>query len=394
MTNDKPIYADWAATAPLHPAAAAELQRWLTDPVPVNPSSVHSYGMAAADRLAAARKTLAQAAGWEGEITFVSGGTEGLALAVHTLVRRSLEAGRRRVILSPLEHPALREAVSAFALPAGMTVELCRVTPEGTVDPADFAARLGEDVGFCGVMAVQNETGVIQPVDECAALAHGSGAYFLTDAVQAAGHLPLCGEADVLVISGHKFGAPHGTGAVLHRIPLLPLQKGGGQERGGRGGTENLPGICAMAAAASGWTQLRREEEERLRPLRDRLEEEFPARMGDMGIPVRILGQHSPRIGTVSCILFPDGPLGETLVLACDLAGAAISAGSACHSTSPESSPVLLAMGISPGEAVCAVRLSFGYGTTAAEMEACFRILGDKAAALYRPCGKGYAENR
>ena len=334
--------------------------------------------MAAADRLTAARKTITDAASWDGEITFVSGGTEGLALAVYTLVQQSTKAGKGRVILSPLEHPAVREAVHAFALPACMTIETCNVTPDGAVDPADLAARLRNDVGFCAVMTVQNETGVIQPVQKCAQLAHANGAYFLTDAVQAAGHIPLPADADMLVLSGHKFGSPAGTGALLHRFPLSPLQKGGGQEHGGRGGTENLPGICAMAAAASVWT-----EQQSMAPLRDQLETQLTCRMAEHGITARILGKHSRRIDSVSSILFPTGLLGETLVLACDLAGLAISAGSACHSDSPEPSPSLLAMGLSPAEAVRVVRLSFGFGTTPAEMAAAYRILGDTALRLW-----------
>lgn len=380
MKNTKPIYADWAAAAPLCPAAAEELRRWLADPVPANPSSVHSYGMDAADRLAEARARLLQAAGWEGDAAFVSGGTEGLALAVYSLVRHSLAVGRHRVILSPLEHPAVTEAVKAFALPAGMTVETCAVSRSGVVDPADFRTRLGTDVGFCCVMAVQNETGVCQPVEALTAAAHGCGALFLTDAVQAAGHIPLPSGADVMVISGHKFGAMPGVGAVFHRVPLVPLQKGGGQEHGFRGGTENLPGICSMAAAASVWG-----EPVWMASLRDRLEADFCRRMAAAGIPVRVSGAEACRIGSVSHFVFPDGPLGETLVLACDLAGLCCSAGAACHSAVPAPSSALLAMGYSETEAVSAVRLSFGSGTTAAEMEEACRILGDTAERLYLP---------
>ncbi len=378
----KQIYADWAATAPLCPAAAEELGRWLTDPVPANPSSVHSFGMAAADRLASARTRLRQAAGWDGDVTFVSGGTEGLALAVHSMVRHSLAAGRHRVILSPLEHPAVTEAVRTFAVPAGMTVETCAVSRDGVVSAADFRERLGADVGFCCVMTVQNETGVCQPVAELSALAHGYGALFLTDAVQAAGHPAMADTvaADAAVISGHKFGAMPGVGAVFHRIPLVPLQKGGGQEHGARGGTENLPGICSMAAAALAWG-----EPDWMAPLRDRLEADFLRRMTEAGIPVHISGAAVGRSGTMSHFVFPAGPLGETLVLACDLAGLCCSAGSACHSTVPEPSSALLAMGYSAAEAVCALRLSFGRGTTAAEMEDAYRVLGDAAVRLYMP---------
>lgn len=368
------IYADWAAAAPLHPAARDELLRWFG--TPSNPSSLHSCGMTASGALESARSSLAQSFGWNGGVTFTSGGTESIGLAVHSLVRRCQGTNRRRIVLSPLEHPAVREAVRAFALPAGMQSETCAVTPDGTVDPADFALRMGEDVAFAAVMTVQNETGVIQPVEKLADLAHGCGALFLTDAVQAAGHIGIPACADMAAVSAHKFGGPAGVGALLHHGGLVPLLKGGGQERGLRGGTENVPGICAMAAAAKAVCA-----PEWMADARDRLEAAFLCRMEAAGVPVSIAGCGADRIGTVTCAVF-GGAESENLVLSCDLAGLAVSAGSACHSGTRAPSGVLLAMGYTEKEAMGGVRLSFGYGTAAAEMEEAYRILGDAAEKL------------
>lgn len=377
------IYADWCATAPLHPAARAVLSDWLNTPVPANPSSLHTFGMDAADRLTEARTSLAGTLHWNGEITFTSGGTEADGLAVYALIRRYRNTGRRRIVLSPLEHPAVREAVYSFAPAAGMAVEECAVTPYGTVDIPDFAARIGEDLAFAAVMTVQNETGVIQPVNELAELTHSCGGAFFTDAVQAAGHIPLPEKADVLTLSAHKFGGPAGVGALLHRGEMTPLLKGGGQEKGLRGGTENVPGICAMAAALA-HTAL----PDWMAETRDRLEEQFLARMHQAGIPARIAGKNTPRIGSVTCAVFGGKsgspvPDGENLVLSCDLAGLAVSAGSACHSGSSTPSRVLTAMGYEEEEALREVRLSFGDGTTVEEMERAYRILGDTALRLY-----------
>lgn len=375
------IYADWAATSPLHPAARASLLEWLDCPVPANPSSLHSFGMAASDRLAAARVSLAASFGWDGEITFTSGGTESDGLAVHGLVKRFRGTDRRRIVLSPLEHPAVREAVYAFGPSAGFSVEECAVLPDGTVDPVDFAARMGEDLAFCAVMVVQNETGVIQPVEELAALAHGCGAFFLSDAVQAAGHTVIPVSADVVTVSAHKFGGPAGVGAVLHRGELSPLLKGGGQERGRRGGTENVAGICAMAAAAAAVS-----EPEWMAGLRDELEEAFLCRMREAGVSVSVAGGH--RIGSVSLFVFGGGdafPTGENLVLSCDMAGLAVSSGSACHSGSGAPSAALLAMGYSPAEAVRGVRLSFGWGTDPEQMRQAYAILGDVVIKMVCP---------
>ncbi len=392
------IYADHAATSPLHPAAQEVLSRWLQNPLPANPSSVHQFGMDAADLLASARESLLTAmvgedhADWQ--LTFTSGGTEGASLAVWSLLQ-SKPKNRTRVLLSPMEHPAVWEAAARLAPLFGCTVETCRVTADGVIDLVDFAARMGEDLAFAAVMTVQNETGVIQPVQQCAALVHACGGLFFTDAVQAAGHmaLPVHGAGDtlpdVLTLSAHKFGGMPGVGCVLHRIPLTPLQKGGGQESGIRGGTENLPGILTMAAAATAWPEALRLSEA-LRALKESSEAAFLHRMQNAGIPAVAAGMATPRIPTTTLLVFRDIPgkslpLGETIVLSADLSGLAISAGSACHSHLPEPSRALLAMDFTESEASRAVRLSFGTSTSSGELTKAYEILGDILERLYIP---------
>lgn len=378
------IYADWAATAPLHPAAIATLRQFLDTPDPANPSAVHSYGLTAVDRLDRARQELAHAFRWDGQIIFTAGGTESDGLAVWSLLQRYKNTNRHRILLSPMEHPAVREAVYAFAPSMGYTIEMCAVTPDGTVDVVDFAARLGKDVAFAAVLAVQNETGVIQPVDRLAAMVHDCGGAFLSDCVQAVGHIPLPKEPDILTLSGHKFGAPTGTGALLAQpaMKLYPLLKGGGQEMGIRGGTENVMGICAMVSAAKAVTG-DPSELDWMAQARDRLETRFLAQMAEYGIPVTISGRGAHRIETHSCVVYGMGgasdtsaiPDGENIVLSCDMAGLAVSAGSACHSGERTPSATLLAMGHTKPEALRQVRLSFGRSTTAAEMEKAYEIL-------------------
>lgn len=388
------IYADWAATAPLHPAAIEAIQHWLDHPAPANPSSLHAYGTNAADLLYDARQTIAHAFHQEeeGQLIFTSGGTEGDGIAIWSLLWQYKGTHRHRILLSPLEHPAVREAVYTFAPPMGYTVEECRVTPAGTVDQADFAARLGEDVAFAAVLAVQNETGVIQPIEALAAMTHHCGGSFFSDCVQAAGHIPLPKGPDILTLSGHKFGAPTGTGVLFAQpdTPLFPLLKGGGQEFGIRGGTENSMGICAMAAAAMAVTTAG--EPHWMAPTRDRLEAQLIEETAAHGLPLTIAGRSTDRIGSTSCIVLGDTndipvsgmpvsaipvsgiPEGENVVLSCDMAGLAVSAGSACHSGERAPSPTLLAMGYTPAAAIRQIRLSFGWSTTAAEMEQAFAI--------------------
>lgn len=384
----KHVYADWAATAPLHPAAKDVLLSFMKAPCPSNPSSIHAFGIEAAKRLDKARTNLQNALRWDGQVVFTSGGTESDGIAVLSLLRQYQNTNRRRILLSPFEHPAVRETVYAYAPAMGFTIEECTATSDGSVDPKDFAARLDDDVAFAAVLAVQNETGVIQPVDKLAKMTHDCGGAFLSDCVQAVGHIPLPKEPDILTLSGHKFGGPGGTGALLAKpgVILSPLLKGGGQEGGIRGGTENVMGICAMVAAAEAVTKTG--EPGWMGYTRDQHEDEFLDEMANFGIPVSIAGRGANRIGSISCVVFGGKsavPESENLVLSCDMAGLAVSAGSACHSGERTPSATLLAMGYTAEEALRQVRLSFGWSTQLTTVKHAYDLLHQTLLNLWQP---------
>jgi cysteine desulfurase len=328
------LYLDANATEPLRPAARAAVLAALDEGG--NPSAVHADGRAARRRLEAARAALAQRFGAApADVVFTSGGTEANALAIH-----ALGAGRR-LLVGATEHPAV--------LAAAPGAESIPVQPDGQVDLAALAALLaaGAPALVC-LMAANNETGVLHPLAEAAALCAAHGARLHVDAVQGA-RLDLAFRGDSMALSGHKLGGPKGAGALLLRpgLALAPLIAGGGQERGRRGGTEALPAIAGMAAAtpAPG-------EAARLAALRDRIE----AGIAALAPEARIAGQGAPRLPNTSLILLP-GAAAETQVIALDLAGIAVSAGAACSSGKVARSHVLAAMGA--GEAAGAgIRVS------------------------------------
>jgi len=328
------LYLDANATEPLRPAARAAVLAALEEDG--NPSAVHADGRAARRRLEAARTALAQRFGAApADVVFTSGGTEANALAIH-----ALGAGRR-LLVGATEHPAV--------LAAAPGAESIPVQPDGQADLAALAALLaaGPPALVC-LMAANNETGVLHPLAEAAALCAAHGARLHVDAVQGA-RLDMPFRGDSMALSGHKLGGPKGAGALLLRPgpALAPLIAGGGQERGRRGGTEALPAIAGMAAAtpAPG-------EAARLAALRDRIE----AGIAALAPEARIAGQGAPRLPNTSLILLP-GAAAETQVIALDLAGIAVSAGAACSSGKVARSHVLAAMGA--GEAAGAgIRVS------------------------------------
>jgi cysteine desulfurase len=338
MTNR--IYLDWAATAPLDRIAIAAM----TDAAVAwaNPSSVHAGGRAAAARLADARRDVAAALGVDPtSVVFTGGGTEALGLAL---------AQAETHLISAVEHDAVRAQVpGAGVIP---------VDHDGVLDLAVLEEMLRGTVRpLVAVMHVNNETGVIQPVADVAWLVAAAGGRLLVDAVQSAGKLPLP-DADFVAVSAHKLGGPPGVGALIVRDAVTPLVRGGGQERGQRAGTENVPGIAAFAAALTarvadaGW-------EARAAVLRDRLESQLPG-----GV---FHGARVPRVGTISCIGLP-GVAAMTQLMALDLAGFGVSAGAACSSGKVQTSHVLAAMGVAaPGEAI---RVSLGWTTTTDEIDA------------------------
>lgn len=327
---------DANATEPLRPEARAAVLAALD--LPGNPSSVHAEGRAARRLLEDARATLARRFGaMPQDVVFTAGGTEANALAVLGL------AAGRRVLAGATEHPAvLRAAPGATLLP---------VLADGTIDLAALAAALahGHPALVC-LMAANNETGVLHPIAEAAALCRAHGALLHVDAVQAAGRLPVSPDhADSLAISGHKMGGPKGAGALILRPGRDPVAiiAGGGQERGRRGGTEPLPAIAGLAAAAAA-----AQPDPRLARQRDAIESAIAAIAPEARFP----GATAPRLGNTSAITLPGIPA-ETQVIALDLAGIRVSAGAACSSGKVAESPVLAAMGLG-ADAGCTIRVS------------------------------------
>ncbi len=342
-----PLYLDANATEPLRPEARRAAIEALD--LAGNPSSVHAAGRAARRALEDAREALAARFGvGPGEVVLTAGGTEANALAVAGLGRG------RRVLVGATEHAA----VLAAAGPGAASVP---VRPDGTADLDALAALLaallaaeGGPPALVCLMAANNETGVLHPLAEAAALCRARGALLHVDAVQAAGRVALDPAlADSVALSGHKLGGPAGAGALLLRpgLHLPALVAGGGQERGRRGGTEPLPAIAGLAAAAGA---ARPEAAARLAALRDRLEAGVLAAAPEAAI----MGADAPRrLPNTSCILLPGVPA-EAQVIALDLAGVRISAGAACSSGKVARSHVLAAMGLGASAAGCAIRAS------------------------------------
>lgn len=355
------IYADYNATAPLRPEARAAMLAAL-DLGPTNPSSVHKAGRAARAVVEKARAEVGAAIGSRAEdIVFTSGGTESLALAIQGAVA-ALD-GAATLIVSAIEHDAAIKA----AAHSGVPVETAYVLPSGQVNLEDLKSRLAAwDRGLKGtpilvLMRANNETGILQPVQQAAALMREAGGLTVCDAVQGLGKVPVNAAllgVDYIALSAHKIGGPQGVGALWHRAgaPLKAVQYGGGQERGLRSGTENVAGIAGFGAAV---TQSVRDlkQYETLCTHRDTMEARLKAEGG-----VTVIGEGSPRLAGVSCFARP-GFRAETQVMALDLAGICVSAGSACSSGKVKRSLVLLAMGADDALAESAIRTSFGWNS-------------------------------
>jgi len=349
-----PVYLDYNATAPLRPAAAEAMARALA--LIGNPSSVHSFGRQARATIETAREQVSALAGAKpAQVVFTSGGTEANNLAL-------AGGGRARILVSAIEHDSVLAAVpSAERIP---------VTVDGVVDLAALARLLASDArpALVSVMLANNETGAIQPIAEVVALARSAGALVHCDAVQAAGKLPLdftALGADMMSLSAHKFGGPKGVGALIiaDTVPLTAQLRGGGQERGRRAGTENVAAIAGFGAAAEeAHRDLSRLEA--LAAMRDWLERDAGA-----DVPTtRTIAAKSPRLANTSCLALP-GASSETLLMALDLAGVAVSAGSACSSGKVKASHVLQAMGLGADIAGSAIRVSLGWDSKAADIE-------------------------
>lgn len=346
-------YLDYNATTPPRPesveAVSHALSAW------GNPSSVHSHGRAARRIVEDARQSVAALVGADPAlVVFTGGGTEANNLALRG-------CGRTRILVSAVEHPSVLEAAD--------NIEIIPVNSNGVVDLDALWALLRDGEGaVVSVMLANNETGIIQPVARAAELAHRAGALFHCDAVQGAGKLTLdfaALGADMMTLSAHKIGGPKGVGALIvaDRVHLAPIIRGGGQERGRRNGTENVPGIAGFGAAAE-LAVLDIASASQFAALRDHLEERVLAEIPG----ARIIAGQTERLPNTCCIALP-GISAETQIMALDLAGFSVSAGSACSSGKVKASHVLAAMGFGNDIAACAIRVSLGHGNSEADIE-------------------------
>ena len=349
------IYLDHASTTPILPEAAEAMRRacenW------ANPSSPHAEGRAARAQLEDARRRIAKALGWDGTLIFTSGATEAISLVF-------ARAKAATFIVSSVEHPAvLRSAPEARQV---------AVRRDGTLDLADLDRALaGAERPLVAVQSVNNETGAIHPIEEVAARVEAAGGLLLVDCAQSAGKLPLP-SADFVVVAAHKFGGPPGIGALLVK-DTAAMTAIGGQEGGYRPGTAAVPSIIGFAAACEAdhaWY-------EQAKGLRAKLDEEILAAGGE------IVAGSAPRIATIACYRMPGVP-GASQMMQLDLAGIAVTAGSACASGSLKTSHVLSAMGYDETAAREVIRISFGPQTVEADIDALlgeWRALFDKRRA-------------
>jgi len=370
MTAER-LYFDWNATAPLRPEAHAAMAAALT--LDGNASSVHAEGRAARQLIEKARESVAALVGAEAKnVTFTSGATEANMLALTpALELAGVKRWRDRLFVSAIEHPSVL-CGGRFAADA---VERVPVTTQGIVDLHALRSAIARsERPLVSVMLANNETGVIQPIADIAAIVHAANGILHVDAVQAPGRIAVdfaALGADLMTLSSHKLGGPQGAGALIRRGDLHiaePLIKGGGQERGLRAGTENVAAIAGFGAAAAAALAATQADAARMAGLRDRLEAGLKA----VTPGVVIFGATAPRLPNTSLFAAP-GAKAETAIIAFDLNGIAVSSGAACSSGKVQASHVLAAMGVELALARGAIRVSIGPTTTEAEVE---RFLG------------------
>ena len=355
----KIIYADNAATTPVSPTARQVLLETM-DQVWGNPSSLHTVGQAANEVLQKARQDVAKClnAQKDREICLASGGSETDNQALLTGATLGKKKGKMHIISTAFEHHAVLHSLKRLEK-EGFQVTLLDVGKQGIVTPEQVEAAIRPDTCMVSVMFANNEIGTIQPIAEIGAVCRKHGVLFHTDAVQAVGHVPVDVQAmhiDLLSLSAHKFGGPKGVGALYARtgVWLTNLIEGGAQERGKRGGTENVPGIAAMAAALTESCQHMAEVGEKLTVLRDRLI------AGLSQIPLTIVNGDTQRRLPGNVNVCFQGIEGESLLLLLDAKGIEASSGSACTSGSLDPSHVLLALGLPHEVAHGSLRLSLG----------------------------------
>jgi cysteine desulfurase len=368
------IYFDHNATTPVHPAVADAMSASLRAEFG-NPSSVHHFGQQAKAAIDQARSSVAALIGADpSEVVFTSGGTDGDNFAIRGTAEPLARSGRRHLVASAIEHEAVVHTLKALAR-LGSDTTLVPIDDTGVALPDDLRAVLRDDTALVSVMHANNEIGTIQPIAELARIAHERGALFHTDAVQSAGKITIDVKklgVDLLSISAHKFYGPKGVGAIWIRrgLRMVPISTGGKQERNRRAGTENVTSIVGMGVAAEIARARMAAESDRIGALRDRLED------GVLRAVTRttVNGARTPRVSNTTNISF-ERVEAESLLIALDLEGIAVSTGSACSSGTLEPSHVLKAMGLPTHRTQNSIRFSLGAANTAADVDRTVAVL-------------------
>ena len=371
------VYFDNNATSPLLPAVFEAMRPYLVENFG-NASSIHHHGQQTRAAVERARESVAQLLGCRAsEVVFTSGGTEADNLALFGLLKPG-----DHLITTTIEHHAVLNTAKRLEQ-IGCKVTYIAVDSRGLIDPRDVRRALTPKTKLISIMMANNETGVLQAVEEIGRIAAEADVYFHTDAVQAAGKIPIAVNkigCDLLSISGHKMHAPQGTAALYVRKGTLldAMLYGGNHERSRRAGTENVPGIVALGKAAEiAHESLANGEVARLQALRDHIERNVLEHIDEVGIN----SSGAPRVPTTTNIHF-DHIEGEALVIALDLKGLAVSTGAACSSGAIEPSHVLTAMGLKPERARASLRFSLGKQNTQEEADFALSLLPDTVARL------------
>jgi cysteine desulfurase len=375
------IYMDANATTPLLPEVFEAMRPFYLEHYG-NASSIHQQGQHARAAVDHARESIAKMLHCRpAEVVFTSGGTESDNLALFGML-----APGDHFITTTIEHHAILHAAQSLAS-RGVEVTFLPVTPQGIVEPTALLAAIQPNTRLVSIMYANNETGVIQPIDALAGIAHAGGALFHTDAVQAGGKLPLdvsphgfLKDVDLLTLSGHKLHAPKGIGVLYVRrsVRLSPMFHGGAHERQRRAGTENVPGIVGLGKAAEVSIEwLKSDGPAKLAALRDRLEQGILSAVDETGVN----GAGAPRVCNTTSIYF-DHVEAEALLIALDLKGLSVSGGSACQSGASEPSHVLTAMGLSATRARATIRFSLSKLTTEGEVDAALKLIPEAVAHL------------
>jgi len=375
------VYLDHAATTPVDPEVAEAMARVYRD-VPGNPSSIYAEGQAARALVDEAREQVAAAIGASpAEIVFTSGGTEADNLALRGVLKAH-RGERDGLVTTAIEHHAVLDTAHDLALNAHVRLRVVDVDRDGRVSPDAIAAAIDERTSLVSVMHANNEIGTLQPIAEIGAICRGAGVPLHSDAVQTVGALELDVRktpVDLVSLNAHKFYGPKGVGALYVRkgTRIATMQTGGGQEKGRRTGTENVAGIVGLGVAMRIATERRVSESARQAALRDRIIDGVLARVPD----AVLTGHRTERLPNNASFVVR-GADGASLVMALDIAGFAVSSGSACTSGDTEPSHVILALGIDRETAKGSLRVTVGRGTTDADVDAFLAALPEVVARV------------